>query len=192
MKFMDCRLGDAMLIETDQVNNVNNGGGYFTRIIDRSELTAHGLVGEFVRSNYYYSRRRGALRGIHYQQPPFAGPQLLRCIRGAIFAVIVDLRANLPNTSGWEGFNLTERNGRLLYIPVGFALGFQTVDKDTEVIHQLAHPLFAETATGLRYDDPALAICWPEPLTEISPRDASWPLLAAPPPGSLSVHGRAA
>lgn len=176
MRFSDSRLGDAILIETEPLDIA---GGYFTRTIGRAELTARGLVGDFARSNYYYSSQRGALRGIHYRPPPLAAPQLLRCVRGAIYAVIVDLRANLPNKSGWEGFDLTERNGRLIYVPVGFALGFQTLNDDTEVIHQLAHPVSTETVAGLRYDDPALAISWPEPVTEISSRDVSWPLFKA-------------
>jgi len=174
MKFSESKLGDAMLIEVDRDSNER---GYFTRTIDHAELTAAGLVSGFVRSSYFYGRRRGTLRGINYQMPPFAGPQLLRCIRGAIYAVIVDLRLNSQTKSEWEGFDLSERNGRLLYVPVGFALGFQTRSDDTEVIQQLAHPSTAEAVVGLRYDDPELAIRWPEPVMEISPQDASWPPL---------------
>jgi dTDP-4-dehydrorhamnose 3,5-epimerase len=119
--------------------------------------------------------------------PPFTGPQLLRCIRGAIYAVIVDLRPDSPTKLEWEGFDLSERNCRLLYIPVGFGLGFQTRIDDTEVIQQLAHPSAEEAMTGLRYDDPLIAIRWPEPVMETSPQDASWPPLRSR-DASIALH----
>ena len=178
MKFTESKLGDAMLIEVELHEDER---GYFTRTMCQSELAANGLTGEFVRSSYCYNSRRGALQGIHYQ--PTVGPQLVRCVRGAIHVVIVDMRPNSSSYAEWEGFDLTERNGRLMYIPVGFGHGFQTLADDTEVIHQLSRHPTADPAVGLRYDDPTLAIRWPEPVTAISQQDASWPLLAPPPRG---------
>ncbi len=175
MKFSESTLGDAILIEVEQDADQS---GYFTRTMCPAELAAHGLVGGFVHSSFSYSKQRGALHGIHYQRPPFAGPQLVRCVRGAIHAVIVDMRPESRSYAQWEGFDLTERNGRLIYIPVGFAHGFQTLADDTEVIHQLSCPPAPDAAVGLRYDDPALAVRWPERVTAISPRDVSWPFLA--------------
>jgi dTDP-4-dehydrorhamnose 3,5-epimerase len=178
MKLTESKLGDAKLVEVEPHEDEH---GYFTRTIGRSEFAANGLAGDFIRSNYCYKRRRGALQGIHYR--PTDGPQIVRCVRGAIHVVIVDMRPNSSSYAKWDGFDLTERNGRLIYIPVGFGHGFQTLADDTEVIYQFSRHPTANPVVGVRYDDPTVAIRWPEPVTGISQQDASWPLLSLPPGG---------
>jgi dTDP-4-dehydrorhamnose 3,5-epimerase len=140
-----------------------------------SDFPANGLVADFVQTSQSYNRKRGTLRGMHFQHPPHAEIKLVRCVQGAIFDVIVDLRPDSPTYLRWEGFELSLANGRALYVPEGFAHGFITLTNDTFVHYQISHPHTPEAAGGIRYDDPALAIAWPEPVTVISERDQAWP-----------------
>jgi dTDP-4-dehydrorhamnose 3,5-epimerase len=151
--------------------------GYFARVMCSREFAEHGLVAQFVQTNHSYNRQRGTLRGMHFQVAPHAEVKLVRCVGGAIHDVIVDLREESPTYRKWEGFDLTAENGRVLYVPEGFAHGFVTLADDTHVIYQVSYPYTPGSEGGLRYDDPAIGIEWPEAMTVISEKDANWPLL---------------
>lgn len=176
MIFKPATLAGAYLIEIEPAEDER---GHFARLVCGTEFAAHGLVGHFVQTSQSYNRRRGTLRGMHFQNPPHAEVKLVRCTQGAIYDVIVDLRPASPTYLQWEGFELSVTNGQELYIPEGFAHGFITLADHTYVTYQISHPFTPGSAGGLRYDDPVLAIRWPEPVTVISDRDTGWPLLAS-------------
>jgi len=171
MLFSPTTLKDAMLID---IEKRGDDRGYFARTMCRDEFAAHGLVSDFVQANHSYNRSRGTLRGMHFQRAPHEEVKLVRCVRGAILDVIIDLRPESPTYRKWEGFELSAENGRLLYVPGGFAHGFQTLVDDVDVTYQVSHPYTPAAEGGVRHDDPAFGIRWPEPVTVISPKDASW------------------
>jgi len=149
--------------------------GFFARLWCREELAAQGLVTEVAQESLSYNRRRGTLRGLHFQRPPHAETKIVRCVRGAMSDVIVDLRPASPSYRRWQAFELTAANHRALYIPKGVAHGFQTLADDTEVAYQMSALHVPEAAAGYRYDDPAFGVAWPLPISLISPRDLAWP-----------------
>jgi dTDP-4-dehydrorhamnose 3,5-epimerase len=174
MNFFSTTLNDAWLIDLDRNNDSR---GYFARAFCAREFSARGLETSFVQHSLSYSRQRGTLRGMHFQTPPHGEVKVVRCVRGAIFDVIVDIRPQSPSYRRWQGFELTAENQRQLYIPAGFAHGFQTLTDDVEV-HYLISAFYEPTAaSGFRYDDPAFAISWPLPVSVISDRDKAWPPL---------------
>ena len=129
-----------------------------------------------VQSSTIHSPRRHTLRGLHYQDAPHAEIKLVRCTRGSIYLVMVDLRPGSPTRNEWLGVELSARSERLAYVPEGFAQGYQTLEDDTEVLYQMSHRYVPEAARGVRWDDPALGIDWPSPQVRvISERDQSWP-----------------
>ena len=151
--------------------------GFFARTWCEEEFRARGLVSRFVQSSVSVNPLRGTLRGLHYQRPPHAEVKFLRCTRGAIFDVIVDLRPNSPTYRQWVAVELAAGSYQLVYVPEGFAHGFQTLMPDAEVDYLISTPYAPAAATGLRYDDPLLAIDWPLAVTRISDKDLDWPLL---------------
>lgn len=165
-------LAGAYLLDVEPARDER---GHFARTLCTDEFAAHGLVSHFAQASESYNRRRGTLRGMHFQLPPHAETKLVRCVQGAIYDVIVDLRPESPTYLRWEGFELSVRNGRSLYIPEGFAHGFITLADETYVSYQISHPYTPGSAGGLRYDDPAVGIVWPEPVTVMSDRDRAWP-----------------
>jgi dTDP-4-dehydrorhamnose 3,5-epimerase len=174
MNFFSTTLNDAWLIDLDRNNDIR---GYFARAFCAREFSARGLETSFVQHSLSCSRQRGTLRGMHFQTPPHGEVKVVRCVRGAIFDVIVDIRPQSPTYRRWQGFELTAENQRQLYIPAGFAHGFQTLTDDVEV-HYLISAFYEPTAaSGFRYDDPAFAISWPLPVSVISDRDKAWPPL---------------
>ena len=112
---------------------------------------------------------------MHFQREPHSEAKLVRCVNGAIWDVIIDIRPDSPTYCQWQGFELSSRNGHQLYIPKGLAHGFQTLSDDVEVNYLISEPYSPHSATGIRYDDPAFAIKWPLPVTEISEKDLKWP-----------------
>ena len=114
---------------------------------------------------------------MHFQRAPHAEVKVVRCVRGAIHDVIIDMRPESPTYRRWEGFDLTAETGRMLYVPAGFAHGFQTLQDDTDVAYQVSHPYTPGAEGGLRWDDPTFAIAWPLPVGTISDKDAGWPWL---------------
>ena len=154
--------------------------GSFARSFCRGEFSRHGLKTEVAQCNVSVNRRKGTLRGMHFQVPPKAEAKLIRCTRGAIHDVIVDLRSGSPTYRRWIAVELTEGNSRMLYIPEGFAHGFQTVEDNSEVSYQMFAPYSPDHARGIRWDDPALGIDWPLPDPIVSERDQAFPLLPEP------------
>jgi dTDP-4-dehydrorhamnose 3,5-epimerase len=150
--------------------------GFFARAWAREEFEAHGLSTEVAQANIAFNRRKGTLRGMHFQHPPHAEVKLVRCTRGALYDVIVDLRASSPTWKQWLGVELTAENHRMLYIPEGFAHGYQTLADDTEAYYQVSEFYAPQAEGGVRWDDPAFGIEWPDPNPSVmSEKDRAWP-----------------
>ena len=172
VRFVPTSLTGVHLIEQDRRVDER---GFFARTWCAREFAEHGLEPRLAQSSVSFSRSRGTLRGLHYQAPPFAEAKLVRCTRGAIFDVAVDLRPDSPTFQRWVGHELTEDNGRALYVPRGLAHGFLTLTDATEVEYQISTPHAPEAARGIRWDDPFCGIAWPAPVEVIAPRDRDYP-----------------
>jgi dTDP-4-dehydrorhamnose 3,5-epimerase len=193
MIFTPTRLQGAYLVDVERHADER---GFLARTFCEREFAERGLSMRIVQSSTIHSPRRDTLRGLHYQVAPHAEIKLVRCTRGSIFLVMVDLRRGSASRNDWLGVELSARGERLAYVPEGFAQGYQTLEDDTEVLYQMSHEYVPDAARGVRWDDPALDIEWP-PAEEriISERDRSWrdldslagagrasqPLRAAPP-----------
>jgi dTDP-4-dehydrorhamnose 3,5-epimerase len=151
--------------------------GWFARVFDAEAFAAHGMDPAVVQCSVSFNARAGTLRGMHFQADPDGEDKLVRCQRGAIYDVIVDLRASSETFRGWFGVELTAADQHALFVPKGFAHGFQTLVDDTEVHYSMSTPYVAGAGRGVRWDDPAFGIAWPEPPGErtISGRDATYP-----------------
>jgi dTDP-4-dehydrorhamnose 3,5-epimerase len=152
--------------------------GLFTRIFCRQEFEAHGLDPGIAQGAASFSRRRGTLRGMHYQAPPHAQDKLVRCSRGAVYDVAVDLREGSPTRRGWVAVELSAVNRRMLYVPKGFAHGFLTLEDATEVAYHFSAAYAPASERGFRWDDPAVGIDWPLVPVVVSERDRTLPRLA--------------
>jgi dTDP-4-dehydrorhamnose 3,5-epimerase len=152
--------------------------GFFARTFCRREFEEHGLEPLIAQSNVAFNRVRGTLRGMHFQYPPAAETKLVRCTRGAILDIIVDLRPESPTHLEHVAVELTADNHRALYVPRRFAHGYQVLEDGTETTYQVGEFYTPSAEGGLRYDDPALRLEWPLPVTAISEKDRAWPLLA--------------
>jgi len=148
--------------------------GFFARTFCREEFGAHGLECGIAQANVSYNRRRGTLRGLHFQREPFAEAKVVQCTAGAIHDVIVDLRPRSPTHGSWEAYELSASNRRMLYVPPGFAHGFQTLADDSVVAYLMMQAHAPEHADGVRWDDPAFAITWPVRDPIVSARDRSY------------------
>jgi dTDP-4-dehydrorhamnose 3,5-epimerase len=177
MLFQPTTLRDATLIEPERREDPR---GWFARTFCEEEFARAGLATRFVQHNASANPRAGTLRGMHYQHAPHAEVKVVRCTRGALFDAIVDLRPDSPTCGRWEGFELTAENGRMLYVPEGFAHGYLTLADDTEASYLVSYPYTPGAEGGLRYDDPAFAIAWPVAVAVISDKDAAWPPYAPP------------
>jgi dTDP-4-dehydrorhamnose 3,5-epimerase len=151
--------------------------GFFARVFSMDEFTEHGLNPRVVQANLSHNRRRGTLRGLHYQIPPFSEAKLIRCIRGGAFMVVVDLRPDSPTRLRHVTVELRQGDKRSLYVPEGCAVGMQTLEDVTELLYNVSQFYTPDAERGLRYDDPALGIAWPLPVASISDKDSAWPLL---------------
>jgi dTDP-4-dehydrorhamnose 3,5-epimerase len=174
MIFHRTTLQDAFLIELEKRGDDR---GFFARTMCRQEFAAHGLDTHYVQQNTSFSVCAGTIRGMHYQLPPHTEAKLVRCIEGEIVDIIVDLRRQSPTFMKHEKFILNDRNRLQLYVPRGFAHSFQAISDNIEVSYLLSAAYAPAAASGLRYSDPRLGIEWPLPVSVISDRDASWPLL---------------
>jgi dTDP-4-dehydrorhamnose 3,5-epimerase len=149
--------------------------GFFARTWSGEDFEAHGLNPAVVQCNLSFNHRRGTLRGLHFQRPPHAEVKLIRCTRGAIFDVIVDLRPESSTYTRWLGVELSADNRRALYVPEGFAHGYQTLVDETETQYQVSRAYAPEAEDGVRWDDPAFAIDWPAAEARIiSEKDCAW------------------
>jgi dTDP-4-dehydrorhamnose 3,5-epimerase len=172
MRFRETPLPGAWVIELDPLGDQR---GWFARTFDAHEFEARGLNPAIVQCNVSFNARGGTLRGMHYQAEPHGESKLVRCTRGTIFDVALDLRVDSPTFSRWHGVELSAENRLAFYIPAGLAHGFQTLTDDCEVAYQMGYRHVPEAARGVRFDDPAFAIQWPAPLTVISEKDRSYP-----------------
>jgi dTDP-4-dehydrorhamnose 3,5-epimerase len=152
--------------------------GFFARAFCAREFEEAGLCTKFVNTNVSRSATQGTLRGMHFQREPHAEVKLIRCTRGAIYDVIIDLRPDSPTKGQWIGEELTAENHRMLYVPEGFAHGFLTLTPDMEVTYQVSEFYAPEAEGGVRWDDPAFGIEWPGSVEVLSDKDGSWPLYA--------------
>lgn len=177
MKFTESRLTGAYLIELEPDNDER---GFFARTWSRSEFASRGLDTELSECAISFNHRSGTVRGLHYQVAPFEETKLVRCTAGAIYDVIVDLRPASPTRGAWQAFELSAANRRLLYVPKGFAHGFQSIADSTEVYYHMTGSYAPSHARGIRWDDPALGIKWP-PATQriMSSGDRQLPVMEA-------------
>jgi dTDP-4-dehydrorhamnose 3,5-epimerase len=149
--------------------------GFFARGWCRREFEAHGLAVEFAQRNIGFSPRKGTLRGMHFQVAPHTEVKLVRCTRGAVCDVIVDLREGSRTFKKWHAVELSADNHRMIYVPEGFAHGYLTETDDAEIYYDTTCFFASESARGVRFDDPAFGIGWPTPPTLISEKDRSYP-----------------
>lgn len=149
--------------------------GFFARTWCQEEFKARGLNPRLVQCSISFSTRKGTLRGMHYQVAPYAETKLVRCTRGAIHDVVLDLRSDSPTFREWIAVVLTAENHNMVYVPEGCAHGFLTLEDETEVSYQMSEFYNAESARGVRWNDPAFRIAWPESVEVISERDRTYP-----------------
>lgn len=172
MRFTETELRGAFIVEPEPVEDER---GFFARTWCAEEFVDHGLSADFAQCNVSFNRRRGTLRGLHYQAEPFAEAKLIRCTRGAVFDVAVDLRADSPTFGRWCAVELTETNRAMFYLPQGFAHGFQTLTDGAELFYQMSCSYRSGSARGYRFDDPILAIRWPLRNPIVGHRDLTLP-----------------
>jgi dTDP-4-dehydrorhamnose 3,5-epimerase len=174
VRFLETELAGVFILELERAEDER---GFFARSWCSEEFASRGLNPFVVQCNISQNRRRGTLRGLHFQEAPHAEAKLVRCTRGAIYDVVVDLRPDSPTQLQWLGVELSAANYRMLYVPEGFAHGFQTLCDDTEVFYQMSAAYHAASGRGVRWNDPVLDIRWPVPDPVLSERDANYPLL---------------
>lgn len=175
MIFRELALAGALVIEPEPARDER---GFFARIFCEEAFGARGLETRFPQSSISFNARRHTLRGMHFQLAPAEETKLVRCTSGAVYDVIVDLREGSPTRLSWVAVELSAANRLTLYIPEGFAHGFQTLTDEAEVAYDISRAYTPGLAGGLRFDDPALAIDWPAaPERIVSERDRAWPLL---------------
>lgn len=173
MLFNETKLPGIYVIELQRLDDER---GFFGRSFCRNEFSRQGLNPEVAQCNISFNRQIGTLRGMHYQAAPHAEAKLIRCTRGRLYDVIVDLRRESPTFRQWTAVELSGENRLMLYAPEGCAHGFQTLEDDTEVFYQMSEFYHPESARGVRWNDPAFGIQWPAGLRAIlSERDQSWP-----------------
>ena len=166
-----------------------DGRGYFARMWCEQEFSDHGLHARMVQSNVSVSRRRGTIRGIHFQRAPHEEAKLVRCARGAIYDVVVDLRPNSATFRQWHAVHLEAGDQRICYVPEGCGHGFQTLLDESEVNYLTSACYAPQHSAGVRYNDPAFGIEWPLPVTNLSPADTQWPAFDdAPNPDPLQLR----
>lgn len=175
MVFTETKLSGAFIIELERREDDR---GFFARAFCQNEFSDHGLKPVIAQANIGFNKQRGCLRGMHFQYPPAAETKVVRCTRGAVLDIIVDLRPESPTYLQHVSVELTADNHRAIYIPERFAHGYQTLADETETSYQVGEFYTPGAEGGLRFDDPALGLTWPLPVSEISEKDAAWPLLA--------------
>ena len=172
MRFLETKLAGAYLVELEPRDDER---GSFARTWCRDELAEHGLSTAVSQCSVSRNTRAGTLRGLHFQAVPHEEVKLVRCTHGGIFDVIVDLRPGSETEGEWIGVELTAAAGNALYVPKGFAHGFQTLVDESEVFYMMSDPYVPEASTGVRWDDPAFGIEWPPAVSRtISERDLAW------------------
>lgn len=171
MIFSETKLAGAYVIEPEQLEDER---GFFARLWSEQDFAERGLVPHFIESNTSFSRKRGTLRGMHYQAAPYGQVKLVRCTAGAVYDAIIDLRPDSPTYKQWDSVELSAENHLMLYVPIGFAHGFQTLVDGTEVTYQMSSPYHPASSRGVRWDDPTFGITWPEAERVIIARDREY------------------
>lgn len=174
MIFIETRLKGAFIVDLEPRGDDR---GFFARSFCQREFEAHGLKPLIAQANISFNYRKGTVRGLHFQFPPAAETKFVRCSRGAIVDVIVDLRPESPTWLHHVAVELTAENRRGLFVPERFAHGYQVLEENTETTYQVGEFYTPAAESGLRYDDPRLAIAWPLPASDMSDKDRHWPLL---------------
>lgn len=172
MKFTPTELAGATVIDLERREDSR---GWFARVYCEREFAQAGLPVRVAQTNMSLTRRKGTVRGMHFQVAPYAEDKLVRCVQGAIWDAIVDLRPDSPTYCRWIGVELSEANGRMLLVPKGFAHGFVTLTDDCAVTYQVSEFYTPTAERGLRHDDPAFGIAWPVPVVDMSDKDRTWP-----------------
>lgn len=175
MKFTETKLPGVVIVEIEPIRDER---GFFARSWCRREFERHGLNSDLAQCNISFNKRKGTLRGMHYQAEPQQEAKLVRCTRGAIYDVVIDLRPESITYRQWQAVELNAENRCMLYVPVGVAHGFQALEDDTEVFYQMSEFYHPEYARGVRWDDSAFGIRWPLPDPIMSEKDRSYPLMA--------------
>jgi dTDP-4-dehydrorhamnose 3,5-epimerase len=184
MKFVETKLSGGYVVELEPISDER---GFFARSHCDQEFSAKGLAPRMLQSNVSWNPKKGTLRGLHFQKSPREEVKFVRCTRGRVFDVMVDLRPESPTFKQWFGAELTEDNRKMLYVPRRFAHGFLTLTEPAEVLYQVSQPFDRESATGVRWNDPAFGIEWPIEPALVSQADRSWadfersPFEGAPP-----------
>ncbi len=172
MKFNQTKLEGAFIIDLDKHRDER---GFFARTWCRQEFRDHGLNTDIAQTSISFNKRAGTLRGMHFQVEPYEETKLVRCTRGALHDVILDLRIGSPTYRQWTAVELSADNYRMLYIPAGFAHGFITLEENTEATYLISDPYVPDSASGIRWDDPVFDMKWPRAIEVISDRDLEWP-----------------
>ena len=175
MRFTETPLAGAYIVDLERREDDR---GFFARMFCQNEFTEHGLKPVIAQANVGLNRKSGTLRGMHFQYPPSAETKYVRCTRGAVLDVIVDLRPESPTYLRHVSVELSAETGRGIYIPERFAHGYQALADDTETTYMVGEFYAPQDEGGLPHDDPRLGIQWPLPVSEISPKDAAWPPLS--------------
>ncbi len=178
MKFQRTELPGVWLIELELREDER---GFLARTYCENEFAAHGLNTRWPQCNLTLTRTRRMVRGMHFQAEPKPEIKLIRCAAGAIYDVLVDVRRGSDTFGKWQGFELTSKNRRMLYVPGGIAHGFQCLEDSCEVFYQMSEFYFPDLARGLRWNDPEVGIAWPIPNPLLSERDKNLPLLSSLP-----------
>ena len=176
MQFTPTTVQGAFVID---VNRIGDERGYFGRLWCEREMREQGLVAVIRQSNVGFSPLAGTLRGLHYQKPPHQEVKIVRCTRGRVYDVVVDLRADSPTYRQWHGVELTPDNGSMLYVPEGCATGYLTLENDSEIYYNTSEFYAPDHATGIRWNDPAFGIEWPGEIRVMSDNDKNWPDFSA-------------
>ncbi|MFW6371437.1 MAG: dTDP-4-dehydrorhamnose 3,5-epimerase [Bacteroidota bacterium] len=172
MIFTETKLKGAYIVEIKQLSDDR---GFFGRSWCKREMEEHGLNGNVVQSNTSFSKAKGTIRGLHYQKHPYEETKLMRCTRGAIYDVIIDLRPESPTFLQWTGIELTENNYKMLYVPERFAHGFLTLTDNSEVTYLVTQYYTPGAEGGIRFNDPQFNIRWPVPVEKVSEKDKNLP-----------------
>ena len=173
MIFKKMNLEGVYLIESEKIEDER---GFFARVWDSKKFLENNLNPKIVQCNISRTKLKGTIRGLHYQKNPFEENKLIRCTKGKIFDVLLDLRPTSKTFKKYEGFELSEDNHKMVYVPEGFAHGFQTLENNSEVFYQVSQWYTPSSESGIKWNDPAFQIKWPLDLAEISQKDQNWKL----------------
>ena len=169
MIFTETNIEGSWVID---LNRLGDERGFFARAWCREEFASRGITADLSQANISWSQRAGTIRGMHFQRAPHSEMKAVRCIRGAVFDVVLDLRSDSQTYCQWHGEQLSSDNHRMLIVPEGCAHGFQSLEDDSEVFYLVSSAYAAESEGGVRWDDPAFGIKWPLPISEISAKDS--------------------